>query len=181
MLSRELEISLISAVRDAKKRRHEYVTLEHVFFALLHDPLTAEILEECDGDITLLKRQVDDYLTAQVPTLPEDVEHEPLQTLAFQRLMHRVMKHVQSSGKKEADGQDCFKFFLSQFRYQFVQTKAPEDGNAETKKTVNPGSGTGGKNRQAGFKNQRIQESRPGDEERPNRHNYEKPSLMVFC
>jgi len=106
MLSRELEISLISAVRDAKKRRHEYVTLEHVFFALLHDPLTAEILEECDGDVGLLKKQVDDYLTAQVPTLPEEVEHEPLQTLAFQRLMHRVMKHVQSSGKKEADGGD---------------------------------------------------------------------------
>ena len=106
MLSRELEISLISAVRDAKKRRHEYVTLEHVFFALLHDPLTSEIIEECDGDVAILKKQVDDYLSTQVPSLPEEVEHEPLQTLAFQRLMHRVMKHVQSSGKKEADGGD---------------------------------------------------------------------------
>ncbi len=106
MLSRELEISLISAVRDAKKRRHEYVTLEHVFFALLHDPLTSEIVEECDGDVALLKKQVDEYLATQVPSLPEEVEHEPLQTLAFQRLMHRVMKQVQSSGKKEADGGD---------------------------------------------------------------------------
>ncbi len=106
MLSRELEISLISAVRDAKKRKHEYVTLEHVFFALLNDPLTSEILEECEGDITVLKKQIDDHLSFQIPTLPDDSDHEPLQTLAFQRLMHRVMKHVQSSGKKEANGGD---------------------------------------------------------------------------
>ena len=106
MLSRELEISLISAVRDAKKRKHEYVTLEHVFFALLHDPLTCEVIEECEGDITVLKKQIDDHLSFQIPTLPDDSDHEPLQTLAFQRLMHRVMKHIQSSGKKEANGGD---------------------------------------------------------------------------
>ena len=58
MLSRELEISLISAVRDAKKRRHEYVTLEHVFYALLHDHVTASIVEECGGDVEGLKRLV---------------------------------------------------------------------------------------------------------------------------
>ena len=45
ILSRELEISLISAVRDAQKRRHEYVTLEHVFYAILFDPKTAKILK----------------------------------------------------------------------------------------------------------------------------------------
>ncbi|MDT8448269.1 MAG: ATP-dependent Clp protease ATP-binding subunit ClpA [bacterium] len=114
MLSRELEISLISAVRDAKKRRHEYVTLEHVFFALLHDHVTSLILEECGGDVEELKRQVDQYLNTQVPSLPEEVEQEPLQTLAFQRLMHRVMKHVQSSGKKEADGGDVLAAFFKE-------------------------------------------------------------------
>lgn len=114
MLSRELEISLISAVRDAKKRRHEYVTLEHVFFALLHDHITSLILEECGGDVEELKRQVDQYLNTQVPALPEEIEQEPLQTLAFQRLMHRVMKHVQSSGKKEADGGDVLAAFFKE-------------------------------------------------------------------
>ncbi|OGG94018.1 MAG: ATP-dependent Clp protease ATP-binding subunit ClpA [Candidatus Lambdaproteobacteria bacterium RIFOXYD2_FULL_50_16] len=114
MLSRELEISLISAVRDAKKRRHEYVTLEHVFYALLHDHVTASIVEECGGDVEELKRLVDQYLGTQVPSLPENVEQEPLQTLAFQRLMHRVMKHVQSSGKKEADGGDVLAAFFKE-------------------------------------------------------------------
>src|SRR3989339_1148197 len=114
MLSRELEISLISAVRDAKKRRHEYVTLEHVFYALLYDHVTAAIVEECGGDVEELKRLVDQYLGTQVPSLPENVEQEPLQTLAFQRLMHRVMKHVQSSGKKEADGGDVLAAFFKE-------------------------------------------------------------------
>ena len=114
MLSRELEISLISAVRDAKKRRHEYVTLEHVFFALLHDHVTSVILEECGGDVEELKKLVDQYLNTQVPSLPEEVDQEPLQTLAFQRLMHRVMKHVQSSGKKEADGGDVLAAFFKE-------------------------------------------------------------------
>jgi len=114
MLSRELELSLISAVRDAKKRRHEYVTLEHVFFALLHDSITAVIIEECGGDVEELKRLVDQYLETQVLSLPDEVEQEPLQTLAFQRLMHRVMKHVQSSGKKEADGGDVLAAFFKE-------------------------------------------------------------------
>ena len=106
MLSRELEISLISAVRDAKKRRHEYVTLEHVFLALLDDSSTALIIDECGGDVGELKRLIDDYLTNEVPSLSDNLEQEPLQTLAFQRLMHRVIKHVQNSGKKQADGGD---------------------------------------------------------------------------
>ncbi|PCI30011.1 MAG: ATP-dependent Clp protease ATP-binding subunit ClpA [SAR324 cluster bacterium] len=106
MLSRELEISLISAVRDAKRRRHEYVTLEHVFYALLHDPITAMIIEECGGDVSELKQQVDQFIATKITPLPENIDEDPLQTLAFQRLMHRVMQHVQSSGKKEADGGD---------------------------------------------------------------------------
>ncbi|MCP4296517.1 MAG: AAA family ATPase, partial [Proteobacteria bacterium] len=106
MLSRELEISLISAVRDAKRRRHEYVTLEHIFYALLHDPMTSLIIEECGGDIDELKKQVDQFIATKISPLPENINEDPLQTLAFQRLMHRVMQHVQSSGKKEADGGD---------------------------------------------------------------------------
>ena len=54
ILSRELEISLISAVRDAQKRRHEYVTLEHVFYAILFDPKTSKIIEECGGNVTII-------------------------------------------------------------------------------------------------------------------------------
>lgn len=106
ILSRELEISLISAVRDAQKRRHEYVTLEHVFYAILFDPKTSKIIEDCGGNVSELKTVLDQYLTSKIEPLPENIVQDPIQTLAFQRLMHRVMTHIQSSGKKEADGGD---------------------------------------------------------------------------
>lgn len=114
MLSRELEISIIAAVRDAQKRHHEYVTLEHVFYAILHDPTTVELIEECGGDVEYLKSQVNDYLNDKITPLPDDIVQEPLQTLAFQRLMHRVIQHVQSSGKKEANGGDVLAAFYKE-------------------------------------------------------------------
>jgi len=114
IISRELEISLIAAVRDAQKRRHEYVTLEHVFYAILFDPKTAQVLEECGGNISELKYLVDQYLATKIDSLPEEVMQDPVQTIAFQRLMQRVMGHIQSSGKKEADGADVLAAFFKE-------------------------------------------------------------------
>ncbi|MCP4755631.1 MAG: ATP-dependent Clp protease ATP-binding subunit ClpA [Proteobacteria bacterium] len=114
MLSRELEISLISAVRDAQKRKHEYVTLEHVFYAILFDQVTAQIIEDCGGNISELKMLLDQYLSTKIQPLPEDVVQDPTQTPAFQRLMHRIMTHIQSSGKKEADGGDVLAAFFKE-------------------------------------------------------------------
>ncbi|MGK0288897.1 MAG: ATP-dependent Clp protease ATP-binding subunit ClpA [bacterium] len=114
MLSRDLELALIAAVRDAKKRRHEFVSLEHVFFALLYDNITSRIIEDCGGDVAELKEHVNYHLDDSVDKLPEEIDQEPFQTLAFQRLMHRVMLHLQSSGKKEADGGDLLAAFFKE-------------------------------------------------------------------
>lgn len=114
IISRELEISLIAAVRDAQKRRHEYVTLEHVFYAILFDPKSAQVIEDCGGNISELKYLVDQYLTTKVEPLPDEVVQDPVQTLSFQRLMQRVMNHIQSSGKKAADGGDVLVAFFKE-------------------------------------------------------------------
>ncbi len=120
IISRELEISLIAAVRDAQKRRHEYVTLEHVFYAILFDPKTAQVLEGCGGNISELKYLVDQYLTTKIDPLPEEVMQDPVQTIAFQRLMQRVMGHIQNSGKKEADGADVLAAFFKEINSHTV-------------------------------------------------------------
>ena len=114
ILSRELEISLISAVREAQRRRHEYVTLEHVFYAILFDPKTSQIIEDCGGDPEELKILLDNHLNTKIQPLPEHIIQDPVQTLAFQRLMQRVMNHVQNSGKKEADGGDVIAAFYNE-------------------------------------------------------------------
>ncbi len=104
-LSRTLEASLTLAVREAKRRRHEFLCLEHVLWAILRDPEVAETIRACGGDPDKLARDLDHYL-AQMETLPADVDVPPQQTLAFQRVLQRAAAHVQSSGRDEIDGKN---------------------------------------------------------------------------
>lgn len=103
MISRELQATLGLAVADAKRRRHEYLTIEHVLYALLHDEDARAVIRQCGGDVDLLRRQLEDYLEDSVEKLPEGKESDPTQTLAFQRVMHRAALHVQSAGKRQID------------------------------------------------------------------------------
>ena len=72
-LSRTLEIALSLAIRDAHRRRHEFLTLEHLLFALCHDDAVVEVLRACGGDVDKLKRTLDTYLEQQVERLPNGV------------------------------------------------------------------------------------------------------------
>src|SRR2546425_5630100 len=105
-LSRALEATLALALREARRRRHEYLSIEHVFYALLHDPGVAEVLSACGLDVSLLEREMSAYLDRQVEQLPPGVDQPPQQTLGFQRLLQRAAAHVQSSGKDEVDGRN---------------------------------------------------------------------------
>ncbi len=104
-LSRTLEASLTLAVREAKRRRHEFLCLEHVLWAIVRDDDVAEVIRACGGDPVKLQRDLDHYLT-QMETLPEGVDAPPQQTLAFQRVLQRAAAHVQSSGRDEIDGRN---------------------------------------------------------------------------
>ncbi|MFQ5459036.1 MAG: Clp protease N-terminal domain-containing protein [Myxococcota bacterium] len=103
MISRELQATLGLAVAEAKRRRHAYLTLEHVLYALLHDEDAREVVRQCGGDVNRLRSQLDEYLEDSVEKLPEGDESDPTQTLAFQRVMHRAALHVQSAGKRQID------------------------------------------------------------------------------
>jgi len=68
-LSRALEATLALALREARRRRHEYLSIEHVFYALLHDPGVAEVLTACGVDVSLLEREMSAYLERQIEQL----------------------------------------------------------------------------------------------------------------
>src|SRR6266404_342342 len=104
-LSRTLEASLTLAVREAKRRRHEFLCLEHVLWAIVRDDDVAEVIRACGGDPTKLQHDLDHYLT-QMETLPEGVDAPQQQTLACQRVLQRAAAHVQSSGRDEIDGRN---------------------------------------------------------------------------
>ncbi|MDP3939619.1 MAG: ATP-dependent Clp protease ATP-binding subunit ClpA [Deltaproteobacteria bacterium] len=103
MISRELQATLGLAVAEAKRRRHGYLTLEHVLYALLHDEDARDVIRHCGGEVSLLRRQLEEYLDESVEKLAEGDDSDPIQTLAFQRVMHRAALHVQSAGKRQID------------------------------------------------------------------------------
>ena len=105
MLSRKLELALIKAIKEAKSKRHEYVTVEHMLWGLLHDETTSQIIEQCGGSNESLKERLEEFLAAGIPLL-QTGKSEPSQTVAFNRVLQRAVNHVQSAGKREVDTGD---------------------------------------------------------------------------
>ena len=103
MIARQLQKSFEFALNEAMKRRHEYVTLEHLLYALLHDRDVIDIIRACGGDIPLLQKQLDDFMNRTLEQLAEDSEVQPVLTAMLQRVVQYAQLHAQSSGQKEVD------------------------------------------------------------------------------
>ncbi len=104
MLSQELEFSLNAAFQEAREKRHEYITVEHLLAALLDNPSAARVIRACGGSIDDLRRNLVNFLRESVPSLPPDSETDTQPTLGFQRVIQRAVLHVQGVGKKEVTG-----------------------------------------------------------------------------
>ena len=103
-ITKELESTLGLAFAEAKARRHEHVTLEHLLYALLRDPVAARILRACGARLPELRRELEQHLEDSQPALPRGAEREPEHTQAFKRVLERAAMQVQSSGKEQIDG-----------------------------------------------------------------------------
>ncbi len=114
MLSPELEASLNAAFQNAREKRHEYITVEHLLSALLDNPTAARVLRACGGDIDELRRNLVRFLDEHVPTLPPDSEVDTHPTLGFQRVIQRAVLHVQGAGKKEVTGANVLVSILAE-------------------------------------------------------------------
>ncbi|MGF1528029.1 MAG: AAA family ATPase, partial [Candidatus Competibacterales bacterium] len=104
MLSKELEFSINLAFREARERRHEFMTVEHLLLALLDNPAAAEVLRACGANMDKLKRDLQRFIKESTPILTPDDPRETPPTLGFQRVLQRAVLHVQSSGNKEVTG-----------------------------------------------------------------------------
>lgn len=104
MIAQELEVSLHMAFMDARRKRHEFISVEHLLLAMIDNPSAADVLRACGANLEQLKKQLSDFVNEHTPTVPgeQDVETQP--TLGFQRVIQRAILHVQSSGKKEVTG-----------------------------------------------------------------------------
>ena len=103
-ISPEVEIALTLAQNEAARRRHEYFTLEHLLYALLFDESTAVIVRHSGGDPAVIKKELEQFLSDQLESVPEESFDVPAASLAVQRAIRRAAAHVQSSGKEQITG-----------------------------------------------------------------------------
>src|SRR5688500_11751356 len=104
MINKELQETLNFAAMEAIKRRHEYVTLEHLLYALLHDRTAAKALRHCGGDSAALTRELERFFEEKLESVPASSDALPEYTAAFQRVVEYALLQAEGSGQKEVDG-----------------------------------------------------------------------------
>ena len=114
MLDSELEKNLNDAFKLAHKKKHEFVTVEHLFLSLLDNNEALEVLNYCSADVEALQKNLETHITETTPVISEEDDLEIQPTLGFQRVLQRAVFHVQSSGKKEVNGANLLAAIFSE-------------------------------------------------------------------
>ena len=120
MLSEELEQTLNVAFKEAREKRHEFMTVEHLLLALVDNPTSNTALRACGANLIQLKRELHEFLDETTPILPDGDEREIEPTLGFQRVLQRAVFQVQSSGSKEVTGANVLVAIFSEQESQAV-------------------------------------------------------------
>lgn len=120
MLSKELEFTLNLAFKEAREKNHEFMTVEHLLYALLGNPSAVEVLRACGVDLESLKQDVGTFLEETTPRLSAEDTRETQPTLGFQRVLQRAVFHVQSSDKTEVTGANILVAIFSEQESQAV-------------------------------------------------------------
>jgi len=127
MLSKELEFTLNTAFKEARERRHEYMTVEHLLLCLIDNPTAAKVLRACGADAERLRKDVTTFIDETTPLLTDDDGRETQPTLGFQRVLQRAVFHVQSAGKKEVTGANVLVALFSEQDSQAVYLLNQQD------------------------------------------------------
>jgi ATP-dependent Clp protease ATP-binding subunit ClpA len=106
MISRELELAFAAAIKEAKIRRHEFFTLEHLLYSLIHDVTGRRILYHCGAHLEELKSQLEKFFNERLERVSDEEEQDPIQTIGVQRVLQRAIMHVHGAEKKEVDAGD---------------------------------------------------------------------------
>ncbi len=104
MIAQELEVTLHMAFMDARQKRHEFISVEHLLLAMLDNPSAAEVLRACGANLEAMREQIVKFIDEHTPKVGGEDEVDTQPTLGFQRVIQRAILHVQSSGKKEVTG-----------------------------------------------------------------------------
>src|SRR6478609_2202040 len=121
MLNKELEFTLNLAFKEAKEKRHGFMTVEHLLLSLLDNPSAGNVLQACDANIESLRRDLIEFIDETTPRIPlDELDRETQPTLGFQRVLQRAVFHVQSAGKTEVTGANVLAAIFSEQESQAV-------------------------------------------------------------
>lgn len=121
MLDKELELTLNTAFKEARSKRHEFVTVEHLLLALLENTSALDVLRACGANVSHLRANLMEFINRTTPVIPLNVHDRDTQpTLGFQRVIQRAVFQVQSSGKTEVSGANVLAAIFSEQESQSV-------------------------------------------------------------
>lgn len=121
MLSKDLEVTLNLAFKEARSKRHEFMTVEHLLLALLDNSTAVQVLKAIGCDLDKLRADLEEFIDTTTPLIPVgDSSRETQPTLGFQRVLQRAVFHVQSSGRKEVTGANVLVAIFSEQESQAV-------------------------------------------------------------
>ncbi|MFM2483914.1 ATP-dependent Clp protease ATP-binding subunit ClpA [Celerinatantimonas yamalensis] len=130
MLNKELEVTLNKAFKEARLRNHEFMTVEHLLYALLDNGAAKEALEACGANVSQLRDDLNNFIEQTTPVISSsDAERETQPTLGFQRVLQRAVFHVQSSGSQEVSGANVLVAIFSEQESQAVYFLKKSDIN----------------------------------------------------
>ena len=96
----DVQTVLNAAYQEAKQKKHEYLTAEHILYAALFFDTVKAVMEECETDIDQIRRDLEGYMEKHIPTVEDE---EPVQTVGFQEVIQEAVFHTQTSQKGEVD------------------------------------------------------------------------------
>ncbi len=151
MLSKKLERVLTSAVKEVKRRNHEYLTLEHLLYAMLIEESGRDILVHCGANVVRLKHQLERFFADHMETLPQDANSEVVQTLGVQRALQRAIMQMQSSGKQQVEVGDVLaSMFEEEDSYAVYYLKSHNISRLDVLEFISHGAGRDGQAEGAG-------------------------------
>ena len=103
MISPSLNEIFQKSILFAKQLRHEYLTIEHVFYLLLSSKEGATIISSCGGDIVKMREELSTYIKSNIDALPKNIEQDPYESVALSRLIDNMVRHIQSAQQSSAD------------------------------------------------------------------------------
>lgn len=97
MITKELERTLYAAQQDALSREHEYVTLEHLLYALTREQTAGQVIRACGGDLNAIRKELDQFFKDNAKSLKRHKKKDPQLTVAFDRVLGRAAMQSESA------------------------------------------------------------------------------------